>query len=79
MKRLAVVLIVSAGATPALAQYYAPPPQQTVTSHIGLMNELQKRGPYAYAHGPYAAGEYIVVGPLASPPRRLYRRSRHYR
>jgi hypothetical protein len=80
MKRLAVVLIMAAGAPPALAQYRAPPPQQTVTSHIGLMNELQKRGPYAYAHGPYAGGEYVVVGPLGPPPPpRRHRRSRNYR
>lgn len=32
-----------------------------------MMNELQKRGPNAYVVGPYAGGQYIVVGPLAGP------------
>lgn len=70
-----------AAAQPTHAQPRNPPPQQTVTSHIGLMNELQKRGPNAYAHGPYAGGEYVVVGPLPPPPRPRYynRRPRHYR
>jgi len=70
-----------AAAQPLQAQPANPPPHQVVSSHIGLMNELQKRGPYAYVQGPYASGEYVVVGPLPPSPRpRAHNRGpRHYR
>jgi hypothetical protein len=56
------------------------PPSTTVTSHIGLMNELQKRGPYAQAYGPDAGGRYFVVGPNArATPHPYLHRIRHRR
>jgi hypothetical protein len=85
MKRLGALLFLAIpltlAALPSRAQPTRLPPHQTVHSHIGLMNELQKRGPNAYAHGPYAGGEYVVVGPLGPPPYRprYHRRARHYR
>jgi hypothetical protein len=45
-----------------------------------MMNELQKRGPNAYVVGPYAGGQYVVVGPLAGAaesPRVLRRKHAH--
>lgn len=76
---VAVVLVLAA--PPLQAQPANPPPHQIVSSHIGMMNELQKRGPYAYVEGPYRAGEYVVVGPLPPSPRPsgYNRRTRHYR
>jgi hypothetical protein len=72
------VLMMSA---PLAAQPWAHLPHQTVTSHIGMMNELQKRGPNAYVEGPFAGGQYVVVGPLAGPPQppRQHRRARTHR
>lgn len=68
-------------ALPLQAQPMNSPPQTTVSSFIGLINELQKRGPNAYVLGPAEGGRYVVVGPLDAPPYRPLRnrRSRHTR
>jgi hypothetical protein len=60
----AASLLISA---PAIAQPWAALPHQPVSSQIGMMNELQKRGPNAYVYGPYAGGQYVVVGPITEP------------
>ena len=69
---------------PATAQPWAGLPHQPVTSLLGMMNELQKRGPNAYVYGPYEGGQYIVVGPVIAPPyaaevRHRARKSRKHR
>jgi hypothetical protein len=61
---------------PATAQPWAGLPHQPVSSQIGMMNELQKRGPNAYIYGPYAGGQYVVVGPITGPPYATNYRSR---
>ena len=51
------------------------------TRIIPVLDELQKRGPNAYVEGPFAGGQYVVVGPLAGPPQppRQHRRARTHR
>ncbi len=76
---LAIAIALTPSFTPHAAQAGAfAPPSTTVTSFIGLMNELQKRGPYAYAYGPDAGGSYVVVGPGPFPPPYSYA-PRHHR
>ncbi len=81
---LLAALLVGAAAAQAGPRAHAPP-QTIVSSHIGMMTELQKRGPNAYAWGPDAGGQYLIVGPITGPyapdvprpPR--HRRGRHHR
>ncbi len=72
MRVAAFAFTVAAGAASFASAQPASVPWTTVTSQLGLMNELQKRGPYAQSYGPDAGGRYLIVGPIA--PSRFDRR-----